>query len=76
MQHHYDKATQTYWRPPNHAVSLKHQFINLKKKTFFLCSRDHQTSLWDTMMSAYIQHIADLYLIKHNLTVYLMQRIM
>lgn len=21
MQHHYDKATQTYWRPPNHAVS-------------------------------------------------------
>lgn len=28
MQHHYDKATQTYWRPPNHAVSLKHQYIN------------------------------------------------
>lgn len=23
MQHHYDKATQTYWRPPSHAVSLK-----------------------------------------------------
>lgn len=21
MQHHYDKATQTYWRPPSHAVS-------------------------------------------------------
>lgn len=31
MQHHYDKATQTYWRPPSHAVSLT------------ICSTDNST---------------------------------
>ncbi|XP_076599219.1 serine-rich coiled-coil domain-containing protein 2 isoform X1 [Chaetodon auriga] len=33
MQHHYDKATQTYWRPPNHTPQILQPFNH--------CLREH-----------------------------------